>query len=191
MSIRRVLGCSVGALVLASIAGAASDVADAAMKGNKEAVRSLIEKKTDVNARQELTPSNIVEGLLFHYNRSLAIYHCPADKSVLETSSGQKLPDLRWRSYNMSQSVNGYPEYNLMLFTYLPYWKKFSAVHAPSSSFVFIDEHEDVIIDAQFTRNGCVDPFGTSGFAQSSAHPLCRPGINCRNFSGPVIASQC
>ena len=114
---------------------------------------------TDLNARQELTPSNIVEGLLFSYNQSLRIYHCPADKSVLETSGGQKLPDLRWRSYNMSQSVNGYPEYNIYLFTYLPCWRRFSEIRAPSSSFVFIDEHEDVIIDAQFGMPPRGSPF--------------------------------
>ena len=57
------------------------------------------------------SPSNIVNGLLFKYNTSVAIYHCPADESTLETSDGQPLPQLRWRSYNMSQSINGYPEY--------------------------------------------------------------------------------
>jgi ankyrin repeat protein len=50
----RLLGC--WAVVLLPVAGlfgaAASDVADAAMKGNKEAVRSLLEHKADVNARQ-------------------------------------------------------------------------------------------------------------------------------------------
>jgi ankyrin repeat protein len=40
-------------LPLGSILGAAaSDVADAAMKGNREAVRSLLQQKADVNARQ-------------------------------------------------------------------------------------------------------------------------------------------
>ena len=49
----------------------------------------------DQNARMEITPSNIVNGLLYQYNSQLAIYHCPADLSTLETPDGQKLPDLR------------------------------------------------------------------------------------------------
>src|SRR5437773_1666600 len=36
----------------------------------------------DRNARLELSTSNIENGLLFQYNRSLGIYHCPADRST-------------------------------------------------------------------------------------------------------------
>ena len=112
----------------------------------------------DQNARTERTPTNIQTGLLFSYNTSVAIYHCPADQSTLETDGGDKLPDLRWRSYNMSQSVNGYPEYRpadpwlAYLFSLLPAWKKYSQVRhfKPDGIFVFIDENEDTIIDAQF-----------------------------------------
>src|SRR6266481_2972921 len=52
---RRVLGCwAVVLLPVATLLGAAaSDVADAAMKGNKEAVRSLLQRKADVNAPQK------------------------------------------------------------------------------------------------------------------------------------------
>ena len=57
------------------------------------------------------TPRTCESGVLFQYNTSVAIYHCPADKSTVETADGQPLPQLRNRSYNMSQSVNGYPEY--------------------------------------------------------------------------------
>jgi uncharacterized protein len=41
-----------GALLPAGLFAAGSDVADAAMKGSREAVRSLLERKTDVNAPQ-------------------------------------------------------------------------------------------------------------------------------------------
>src|ERR1035438_3589222 len=61
----------------------------------------------DLDAAHEMDPSNIVNGLLFQYNSSLGIYHCPADYSRLENDSGQVIPQLRWRSYNMSQSYNG------------------------------------------------------------------------------------
>lgn len=53
MCIRRVFG--LGVVLLMSVAGlgaAVSDVADAVMKGNKAAVRSLLQKKADVNAPQ-------------------------------------------------------------------------------------------------------------------------------------------
>lgn len=54
MSMRRVLGfCFVISLSVANLrAAGASELADAAMNGNKEAVRSLLLKKTDVNATQ-------------------------------------------------------------------------------------------------------------------------------------------
>ena len=53
MCMRRVLGCCVVMLLSAAVLGAAvSDLADAAMKGNKAAVRSLLQKKADVNAAQ-------------------------------------------------------------------------------------------------------------------------------------------
>ena len=53
MGIRRVLGCCVVLLFsAASLVAAGSELADAAMKGNKEAVRSLLLKKADVNAPQ-------------------------------------------------------------------------------------------------------------------------------------------
>jgi len=106
----------------------------------------------DQDARTEMTPSNIVNGLLFQYNSQIGIYHCPSDQSTLETSSGQKLPDLRWRSYNMSESVNGYPEFNQYIYQTIPAWKKFTQIRhpVPSELFVFIDEHEDSILDAQF-----------------------------------------
>jgi len=104
----------------------------------------------DLNARTQLTPSNIVNGLLFPYNRSVAIYHCPADHSTLQAPDGTLLPDLRWRSYNMSQSVNGYPNYNAFLTAFIPAWYMLSGVRAPARLFVFIDEHEDTILDAQF-----------------------------------------
>ncbi len=113
----------------------------------------------DRDARTEISPASIEEGVLFQYNSSLPIYHCPADHSVLETPDGQKLPQLRHRSYNMSQSVNGYPEFNDFLFTYIPAWKRFSGIPVPTRSFVFIDEHEDCILDAQFGMPPKGSPF--------------------------------
>lgn len=106
----------------------------------------------DLNAVTEIDPSNIINGLLFQYNRSLAIYHCPADRSTLQTPGGQPLPQLRWRSYNMSQSINGDPEADPLYFPIIPAWTKYTSVHHPDPSklFVFIDESSATIEDAEF-----------------------------------------
>jgi ankyrin len=53
MTFRHVLGfCAVVLLAAANLNAAVSDIADAVMKGNKEAVRSLLARKVDVNAPQ-------------------------------------------------------------------------------------------------------------------------------------------
>jgi prepilin-type N-terminal cleavage/methylation domain-containing protein/prepilin-type processing-associated H-X9-DG protein len=106
--------------------------------------------------RTDTTTADLQSGVLFPFNTSVAIYHCPADKSTVETSDGQPLTQRRNRSYNMSQSVNGYPEYLSSLgmpgLSDLPSWKKFTQIHRPipSQLFVFIDEHPDTLYDAQF-----------------------------------------
>jgi prepilin-type N-terminal cleavage/methylation domain-containing protein/prepilin-type processing-associated H-X9-DG protein len=108
------------------------------------------------HARTDTNTVDLESGVLFAYNRSIPIYHCPADTSTVESSDGQKLTQLRNRSYNMSQSVNGYPEYlinsGISSLADIPSWKKFSEIIRPSPSqlFVFIDEHADTMLDAQF-----------------------------------------
>jgi prepilin-type N-terminal cleavage/methylation domain-containing protein/prepilin-type processing-associated H-X9-DG protein len=106
----------------------------------------------DLDAVTEIDPSNIINGLLFKYNKSLAIYHCPADQSRLETPGGQPLSQLRWRSYNLSQSVNGDPQADPLYFQLIPAWTKYTGVRhpIPSRLFVFIDESADTIEDAEF-----------------------------------------
>src|SRR5579872_854236 len=91
-------------------------------------------------------PAGIVNGMLFPYNQSLGIYHCPADQSTTQTRAGVKLPQLRLRSYNMSQSVNGYPEYN-SIYSSIPWFYKFTEIRSPEPSrcFAFLDVHEDEI----------------------------------------------
>jgi prepilin-type N-terminal cleavage/methylation domain-containing protein/prepilin-type processing-associated H-X9-DG protein len=98
------------------------------------------------------TAVNVQNGMLFEYNRSLGIYHCPADRSTLTDPSGTTSGTLRARSYNMSQSVNGYPDYNSFIFSYIPYFKKLTEIKAPNvaSCLVFVDEHEDTLLDSQF-----------------------------------------
>lgn len=108
------------------------------------------------HARTDTNTVDLENGVLFPYNRSVGIYHCPADFSKVEGSSGEALPRLRNRSYNMSQSVNGYPEYltelNLPGISSIPAWKKLCQIiqPPPAALFVFVDEHEQTLLDAQF-----------------------------------------
>ena len=41
------------------------------------------------NARVDVDASNIARGCLYPYNRSAAIYHCPADRSTIEASAAR------------------------------------------------------------------------------------------------------
>ena len=50
------------------------------------------------NAQTDLTTSNIEKGVLFPYNKSPTIYHCPADRSTVKRDKTK----LRTRSYTMS-----------------------------------------------------------------------------------------
>lgn len=103
-------------------------------------------------------------GVLFQYNTSVNIYHCPADQSRVTDVSGNLLPQLRNRSYNMSQSVNGCPELLPMPAPIyeLPAWKRFSEIPWPTKLFVFIDEHADTLLDAQFGNPVGMPYFGAT-----------------------------
>jgi len=109
------------------------------------------------DASMDTTTSNIQQGLLFPYNTSTAIYHCPSDFSTILDANWNPLPQLRNRSYNMSQSVNGYPLLTNELLGYSvdgiqPCFAKFSSITNPTPArlFVFIDENEVTLEDAQF-----------------------------------------
>ena len=96
-------------------------------------------------------PAGITGGLLFQYNTSTAIYLCPADNSTLQTPDGTLLPQPRLRSYNMSQSVNGL-SYVGQIANDIPHFAKFTDIHNPTPSdlLVFLEVHQDEIIDTQF-----------------------------------------
>lgn len=115
----------------------------------------------DVDARTEINPSAIMNGLLYQYNNQIGIYHCPSDASTLETLDGEPLSQLRWRSYNMSQSVNGYPGFSWELSDFIPMWDKVTEIRQPdpSSVFVFIDEDSDAILDAEFGNPPADSPY--------------------------------
>jgi len=101
------------------------------------------------NTRTDINTTNIENGYLFSYNRSAAIYHCPADRSLVESSPGVTLPILRTRSYNMSQSINGLGGPNTGAF-WIPSYQKLGQINNPAGIFVFMDVHEGGILDALF-----------------------------------------
>jgi prepilin-type N-terminal cleavage/methylation domain-containing protein/prepilin-type processing-associated H-X9-DG protein len=105
----------------------------------------------DTDASIEYDPSNIINGALYPYNTSLPIYHCPSDRSTLLGTN-----QLRWRSYNMSLSINGCPD-AVEPGQSLPQWNREGDISAPAESFVLIDENEDSIVDSNF---GC-PPIGS------------------------------
>jgi prepilin-type N-terminal cleavage/methylation domain-containing protein/prepilin-type processing-associated H-X9-DG protein len=105
------------------------------------------------NARADVNTTNIEKGYLFSYNRSTAIYHCPADRAPVFTLDGQVLLIARTRSYNLSQSLNGLsgPDTSASLY-WIPSYQRYTHIRspAPANLFVFIDVHEDGILDALF-----------------------------------------
>jgi prepilin-type processing-associated H-X9-DG protein/prepilin-type N-terminal cleavage/methylation domain-containing protein len=109
------------------------------------------------DARMDTNTLNIQAALLFPYNTSTAIYHCPSDMSTIQDQNGNPLPQARTRSYNMSQSVNGYPllidpQTGYYVDALQPCFSKLSSITnpPPSQLFVFIDENENTLEDDQF-----------------------------------------
>jgi len=102
-------------------------------------------------ARYDTSYANIERGLLFPYNRSVAIYHCPSDRSTVESIDGVRSAIRRTRSYNMSQSINGFPIDPDEIIA-PPSYQKESDINDPSPSqlFVFLDVHEGGILDSLF-----------------------------------------
>lgn len=99
------------------------------------------------NAKYDSDFRHIQEGLLFKYdyNRSLALYHCPSDRSeVLRQENDSGTGQLRTRSYSMSGCLGGRTNevQNSVL--------RATEVPKPANLFVFIDENEDSIDDAHF-----------------------------------------
>jgi len=109
------------------------------------------------DARTDTNATGIQVSLLYPYNKSPGIYHCPSDFSEVQDASGNLLPLARTRSYNMSQSVNGLPnlvspQSGVAVDVWQPCFASFAQVTnpLPSQLFVFIDENEATLYDTQF-----------------------------------------
>jgi prepilin-type N-terminal cleavage/methylation domain-containing protein/prepilin-type processing-associated H-X9-DG protein len=101
------------------------------------------------NAWTDTTPTNLQRGVLYHYNQSLGIYHCPADRStVLDQGI-----ILRNRSVSMSMYMNfrtqrDDPGYELC-------WHRLGQIQqpGPSQAAVFVEENEKSIQQSAFGIN--------------------------------------
>jgi len=115
-------------------------------------------------APYDANPAGITSGLLFPYNNSLGIYKCPADQSTLQTPNGTLLAQPRWRSYNLSQSINGLT-YSGQIAADIPHYSKTSEPRkpVPANLLVFIEVHQDEITDTEFGIPVAVDDWYAYG----------------------------
>jgi prepilin-type N-terminal cleavage/methylation domain-containing protein/prepilin-type processing-associated H-X9-DG protein len=113
----------------------------------------------------DIDPAGISGGLLFQYNTSFGIYRCPADQSTVQLPDGTLLSQPRFRSYNMSQSIDGM-SYDGQIAGYIPHYSKTTEPRSPvpASLLVFIDMHQDEIIDDQFGIPVAVDDWYAYGY---------------------------
>ena len=81
------------------------------------------------HAQFDISTTNIENGVLFQYNRSVGIYKCPTDKSVVMATRNESYPSTR--SYSITAYMGE-------VFT------KFSEIidPPPTRSFVFMDEED-------------------------------------------------
>ncbi len=96
------------------------------------------------NVRQDTTPSNIVAGLIYPYLKSVAVFHCPADRSLIFTTNQPIRRLLRTRSYNLNIWLNS----DVLLEGSVTLSE--AARRSPAEIFAFIDTHEDCITDPTF-----------------------------------------
>jgi prepilin-type N-terminal cleavage/methylation domain-containing protein len=94
----------------------------------------------------DLDDSPIRQGTFFRlgYIRSPGTFRCPADDSEARGRNGKSAGVPRSRSYSMNGNFAGRPEEAQLVFD------RENLTYSPSQVFVFIDEHEDGIDDAQF-----------------------------------------
>ena len=103
------------------------------------------------NPRFDISTANIRRGSLFPYVKSVSPYRCAMDDSRVEGH-----PDtLRTRSYSMNAFLGGDEVMNPAM--------RFSELRRPSSTFVFIEEHQNSRWESSFVVVSAVKPGMTAG----------------------------
>lgn len=124
---------------------------------SRPAVYTSSESWLKGNAFTDPDDSNIKEGVLFNYNKSTAIYKCPADRSIVLDGTDPTIPNTqRNRSVSMNWYMNGKPTANSDAYGDVDKcWHKTAEIHNPGASdaAVFVDEHEKSISQAGFWLN--------------------------------------
>ena len=92
----------------------------------------------------ELSSSNLEHGVLFPYNRSVGIYHCPADKSTMPRQKSL----LRARSYSLDWYLGVDP--NVYYTPRIKLRDTQIVAPGPSQVYAFIDEDDLSIDDGTF-----------------------------------------
>jgi prepilin-type N-terminal cleavage/methylation domain-containing protein/prepilin-type processing-associated H-X9-DG protein len=96
------------------------------------------------NAQDDLTSTNIKQGVLYAGIGSDAIYHCPSDQSTVSGHKGV----LRLRSYSLNWYLGVNP---IVVSVPDPRLKhRFTAIANPAEVYTFIDEDERTIDDGIF-----------------------------------------
>ena len=101
------------------------------------------------NAWTDTTPTNLQNGVLYRYNRSLGIYRCPADRStVLDQGLIPRIRSFSMNMYMNFQPVQADPGYDLC-------WHRLGQIQQPGTSraAVFIEENEKSIQQSAFGIN--------------------------------------
>lgn len=119
------------------------------------------------NAQEDLTMSNLQQGVLFPYTPSAAIYHCPADQS---TVTGHR-DLLRTRSYSLDSYLGRVPPPNNPSINIPRFKLRYPEIvnPGPSRVYAFIDEDDRTINDGTFF---CTEEYGMWADLPAARHSL-------------------
>lgn len=105
------------------------------------------------NFKEATNTSLICAGKLYHYNRSVALYHCPTDPGKI--NSGGPMGTVR--SYSMSCFMGGRPPNAGVIpdhsDSYVQYFTKDADIPRPAQLWVLVDEDERSINDGYFVTD--------------------------------------
>ena len=113
----------------------------------------------------DTTTTNIERGLLFPYNKSTAIYHCPGDRSKIEDPNGNPMSQVRTRSYNMNGTIGCRSTW------WIPVFMRVNEMYRPPPSKVFVmaEVHERCIFDAHFGIGAPTNPMFQNNWGEVPA----------------------